>query len=191
VTSTYRKPLVFVTVGGDHHPFDRLMQWVERWLSDEGDRVRCVVQYGTALPPAGAECFDYLDHDALLGLMESARAVVSSGGPTTLLEARRLGHRPVVVPRRSSLGEHVDDHQRLFAARLHTENLVVRAEDEPAFRDAVHAAIDAPRIVTPRELSTEGVMRIGRLIDETAGFSTNDRTGSGGQSRDLSVTMLP
>ena len=25
-------PLVFVTVGTDHHPFDRLIHWMDRWL---------------------------------------------------------------------------------------------------------------------------------------------------------------
>lgn len=44
----FNKPLVVVTVGGDHHPFNRLMSWIETWLLDEGDRVRCVVQHGSA-----------------------------------------------------------------------------------------------------------------------------------------------
>jgi len=44
-------PLVLVTVGTDHHPFDRLVGWIDRWAPP--GRVRLVVQYGTAVPPRG------------------------------------------------------------------------------------------------------------------------------------------
>jgi UDP-N-acetylglucosamine transferase subunit ALG13 len=170
VTTAYRAPLVVVTVGGDQHPFNRLMDWVESWLADEGDRVRCVVQHGHARPPAGAECVEFLDHDTLLGLMDEARAVVSSGGPTTLSEAARLGHRPVTVPRQSALGEHVDDHQRVFTQHLHDTGLVVKVEDEAAFRAAVAAAMDAPRALKleGRSATALTVDRVGQLIDTTA-----------------------
>jgi UDP-N-acetylglucosamine transferase subunit ALG13 len=169
VTQTFTAPLVMVTVGGDHHPFDRLMRWVDNLMVDEGDRIRCVVQHGPASPPRTAECFDYLDHPQLLDLMNSARAVVSSGGPSTLLEARGLGHRPIVVPRWSSLGEHVDDHQRAFAARLHKAGVVVQAETESEFRTALHAALDSPRIMTDANRGDlPAVARVGALIDGAA-----------------------
>jgi UDP-N-acetylglucosamine transferase subunit ALG13 len=170
MTAEYHAPLVLITVGGDQHPFDRLMDWVEAWLADERDRVRCVVQHGHARPPVGAEAYDFLDHDTLLSYMDAARAVVSSGGPATLSEAARLGHRPVTVPRRSDLGEHVDDHQHVFTRRLHEAGIVVRVEDEATFRSAVAAAIDAPRVVRGDSLSATGltVTRVGQLIDHTA-----------------------
>lgn len=166
----FTAPLLLVTVGGDHHPFDRLMGWVDDLLVDEANGIRCVVQYGSATsPPRGAECVDYLDHHALLDLMNSARAVVSSGGPSTLLEARRLGHRPIVVPRWSSLGEHVDDHQRAFAGRLHDAGIAVRVETEPEFRAAVHSALDAPRLVVESKGDVPvGIARAGSIIDEIA-----------------------
>jgi UDP-N-acetylglucosamine transferase subunit ALG13 len=145
------------------------MRWVDNLMLDEGDRIRCVVQYGSSLtPPSGAECFDYLDHDVLLDLMNSARAVVSSGGPSTLLEARRLGHRPIVVPRWTSLGEHVDDHQRAFAGRLHDAGIAVRAETETEFRVALSVALDAPRVVVTATEDRPAIARVGALIDGVA-----------------------
>ena len=29
--------LVFVTVGTDYHPFDRLVDWIDRWVAGEAD----------------------------------------------------------------------------------------------------------------------------------------------------------
>lgn len=169
MTSTYNAPLVLVTVGGDHHPFERLMAWVQNMVDTEGDRIRWVVQYGSAsAPPVGAEAMDYLDHHDLLDLMNQARAVVTSGGPSTLLEARTLGHRPIVVPRWSSLGEHVDDHQRAFASRMHEAGIAVRVETEVEFRRAVEVAIDAPRIVVDANAERPAVARAGSLIDAAA-----------------------
>jgi UDP-N-acetylglucosamine transferase subunit ALG13 len=112
-------PLVFVTVGTDHHPFDRLISWVDGWLA-VGDRrrARCVVQCGTSRPPSVAEWTDYLAFEELQSMIGRAAAVVTHGGPATIMECRRQGIIPLVVPREARLGEHVDDHQTRFAWRV-------------------------------------------------------------------------
>ncbi|MFB9721282.1 glycosyltransferase [Planobispora longispora] len=108
------RPLVLVTVGTDHHPFNRLSDWIERWLASRGDTVRCVVQNGTSHAVRGAECHTMLPHGELRSLMEQAAAVVCQGGPGGITESRSAGRLPIVVPRTSRLGEHVDDHQIRF-----------------------------------------------------------------------------
>jgi UDP-N-acetylglucosamine transferase subunit ALG13 len=181
----YNKSLLLVTVGGDHHPFDRLMRWVEDWLVDEGDRVRCVVQHGPARPPAGTEATPYIPYDQMRALMAEARAVVSSGGPATLAEARQLGHRPVAVPRLTALGEAVDDHQRAFTTRLHDLGYVLQAETEAAFRMALDTALDTPRIAPAiGELApVTTITRIGELIEATASNSRRSRRGGWADAR--------
>ena len=63
------------------------------------------------------------------------------------MEARAAGLRPIVVPRRSSLGEHVDDHQRAFADFMAGRDLVTLADDEPTLVAALDAvARDAARV---------------------------------------------
>jgi UDP-N-acetylglucosamine transferase subunit ALG13 len=133
--------LVFVSVGTDHHPFDRLVGWVDAWLPDG---VQCVVQYGTSAPPRRAEGVAYLDHGALTTLLDEAAVVVCHGGPTTITESRRHGRRPVVVPRDPALGEHVDDHQQRFCARMETKGLISAAADETAFRALMDHALESP-----------------------------------------------
>lgn len=117
-------PLVLVTVGSDHHPFDRLVRWVDEWYADRAGAVRCVVQHGTSAPPTRAEGSAYLPHDELQRLMREAAVVVTQGGPMSIVETRRAGSVPVVVPRSSALGEHVDDHQQAFCRRLAGEGLI-------------------------------------------------------------------
>ncbi|WGX96067.1 glycosyltransferase [Nocardioides sp. L-11A] len=121
-------PLVAVFLGTDHHRFDRLLDWAGR-LQGQG-AFRFHVQYGaTPLPPilAGAAL---LGPVPLAELLDRADAVVTHGGPGSIMDAREHGHLPVVVPRDPRLGEHVDDHQQRFARFLARTGLIVTAYDE-------------------------------------------------------------
>lgn len=157
--------LVLVSVGTDHHPFDRLVQWVDAWLPP-GD-VRCLVQYGTSAPPRRAEGVDYLDHGALTALLDEAAVVVCHGGPTTITESRRHGRHPIVVPRDPARGEHVDDHQQRFCARMAAKGLIATVADEAGFRKLLDDALAAPeRFAVPSEGGdvAASVARFGGLV---------------------------
>jgi UDP-N-acetylglucosamine transferase subunit ALG13 len=62
-------------------------------------------------------------------LLDRASAVVTHGGPGTIMDARSHGHTPIVVPRDPRLGEHVDDHQQRFARFLARSGMIVTAYD--------------------------------------------------------------
>jgi UDP-N-acetylglucosamine transferase subunit ALG13 len=111
---------LFATVGTDHHRFDRLVEWVDRWLVEQAPdgAVEAIVQAGTSRPPVHAAFAGCLPFAEFRAALERADAVVCHGGPGTLVEAQRAGHRPLVVPRRPELDEHVDDHQVRFARRM-------------------------------------------------------------------------
>jgi len=113
------RDLVFVTVGTDHHPFDRLVAWADAWVaSGRNDGRPCLIQSGTSNPPAHADYHDYIRYDEMVDAMSRSLAVVCHGGPATIMDARRLGRVPIVVPRSADLGEHVDNHQQRFARRM-------------------------------------------------------------------------
>jgi UDP-N-acetylglucosamine transferase subunit ALG13 len=136
------RPLVFVTVGTDHHPFDRLVGWVDAWLDTEaGSGVSCLVQSGTSRSPALAEHRDYLSYREMEDNLARAAAVVCHGGPGSVMMARWAGKRPVVVPREHRFGEHVDDHQVVFSRRLGAEGDIAVALDELTFRGALQEAL--------------------------------------------------
>src|SRR5919201_954053 len=101
------RPLVFVTVGTDHHQFDRLIGWIDTWmLGGAKDRVRCLIQCGTSNPPIWADFDQYFGYQQMETLFAEASAVVCHGGPGTVMMARWAGKQPIVVPRRHDLGEH-------------------------------------------------------------------------------------
>lgn len=156
---------VFVTVGTDHHPFDRVVGWADR-LAERGLRV--VVQYGTSRPPTVARGHDLVPIRDLEAMMRGATVVVTHGGPATIMQVRDLGIVPIVVARDPAHGEHVDGHQMRFAARLAELGNVVAGQDETAFFAAVERALADPtafRAPVSSARTDEVVATIGDLID--------------------------
>jgi UDP-N-acetylglucosamine transferase subunit ALG13 len=163
------KPLLFVTVGTDHHPFDRLVSWLDAWLAAGGKhRVRCLVQRGTSIPSSYAESSDYLEYDAMRAAMRDAAAVVCHGGPGTILLAADAGKVPIVVPRIRALGEHVDDHQLIFTRRMASEGAIALAEREDRFRALADDALTAPvtRARAAASCAADALRRFEKIVDE-------------------------
>lgn len=114
---------VVVTVGTDHHPFDRLVDWIDSW-SRANPEVAILLQRGESAPATTVDSVAMLPYDDLVAAMAGADVVIAQGGPAAIMDARSVGRRPIVVPRRGDLGEHVDDHQVRFATWMAERDLV-------------------------------------------------------------------
>lgn len=140
---------VVVTVGTDHHPFDRLVGWIEAWSARRAD-VTTLLQRGESRSPTGLDPSGGLrsvvmvPYDEMVSAMAGADAVVAQGGPAAIMDARSVGRRPIVVPRRGSLGEHVDDHQVAFAAWMGDRDLVTVAGSEEELAELLDRAVAEP-----------------------------------------------
>jgi UDP-N-acetylglucosamine transferase subunit ALG13 len=165
-------PRLLVIVGTDHHPFDRLISWVDDWLAGRDDIGWAVVQHGRSRPPQHAQARPLLGHSELQELVRSATLVVTHGGPATILEVRSHGILPITVPRNPRLGEHVDDHQQRFARMLGGQGLVRLAETADELEAALIQGCDEPtafRIAVEQDSGGQApaaVTRIGSIIDD-------------------------
>lgn len=112
--------MIFVTVGTHEQPMDRLMEALDALPPDVlAEDEELVVQYGwSSRTPARARARQLLGFDEVQAHMAAARIVITHGGPASIMQALAHGKVPVVVPRQSAFGEHVDDHQVLFARRV-------------------------------------------------------------------------
>src|SRR5690606_11205344 len=100
-----------------------------------------LVQYGTATPPTHAQATAMLGYDELVAEMAAADVVVAQGGPATIMDARSVGRRPIVIPRLSRFDEVVDDHQVAFTEWMSAKGLVWLASDESELNQQLDAAI--------------------------------------------------
>ncbi len=151
---------VVATVGTDHHPYARMLDWMSRARADLGLDV--IVQRGATSALAGLESVDYLPADDLASWMRDADAVVCHGGPGTISLALRTGHRPIVMARNPAFGEHVDDHQMRYVARLAAAGTI----DSVTTYDELVSLLGSPR---PR--SERGPVD-GDIASAVAAFST-------------------
>lgn len=124
--------LIVASLGTDHHPFNRLVSWLDA-VAAQHDGCHVVVQHGHSAPPRTAEGRDFYVHGELIDLFRRARVVVCHGGPGTLMDARNTGHVPVLVPRDPRLGEHVDGHQLRFASAIEDSGMVEVARKQDHF----------------------------------------------------------
>jgi len=162
---------VLVVVGTDKHPFDRLSSWLEQWYDRLVDQPSLTVQHGHGRPAKLPGAVAFLDHNALGQAMREATLIVCHGGPATILEARRLGRLPIVVPRDPTHREHVDEHQQLFARRLGAVGMVRLCETVDELTAALDEGLAEP---TKFEITAdpfaaanraEAVARVGGIVD--------------------------
>jgi UDP-N-acetylglucosamine transferase subunit ALG13 len=159
--------MIFVTVGSSSIPFDRLLRGVDATSFDE----QVVVQHGASLiRPQRAECVDFLDYEDFVEFVDRARVVVTHAGVGSIMAALARGKRPIVVPRRSSYAEAVDDHQVPFARRADDLGLVRMVEDLDRLASAIedHAS-EAPPLASSRS-PLEDALR--SYIEECVGQRT-------------------
>jgi UDP-N-acetylglucosamine transferase subunit ALG13 len=122
---------VFVGVGTQWQPFDRLIAMVDR-AAGEGHLPRPVfLQVGhSTYPVQHGETRTYITPSEMDEMMSAASYVICHAGVGTISAALRVGRRPLVLPRLSKHGEHWDDHQEQIVEKLADHDLVVRLGDE-------------------------------------------------------------
>ena len=117
--------MIFVTVG-TQLPFDRLVGQIDAWAAQSGEEV--FAQVGPT-----EQKFDHLESVAFMDpgeadrLMREADVIIAHAGMGTILSALGYGTPLLVLPRRSDLGEHRNDHQVATARRLEERGLVTVA----------------------------------------------------------------
>lgn len=112
--------MITVTLGTITYPFQRILSWVEELILQEVITDSVFVQYGasdicqlashslvTAVPFVGLS--------DLQAQIKASRLVISHAGQGSTRMLADMGVTFVLVPRLVQYGEHVDDHQLLFA----------------------------------------------------------------------------
>lgn len=137
-------PLVLVSVGTDHHPFDRLVAWVDSWVDAQAGDVELVVQHGTSRPSRTGENYTIIPRTRLLELFREATVVVTQVGPGTILDANSVSRRPIVMARDPRLGEAVDGHQVPFGHFMADRGTAWITDSEAGLHTHLDRALEDP-----------------------------------------------
>ena len=111
--------MIFVTVGTEQYPFNRLMKWLDLLQQHQLVQDEIVVQYGNSTYlPEGARVYKFVKEERFQTLIREAGIVVAHCGEGTALLLDSLQKPYILVPRTQSLNEHVDNHQIEMALAL-------------------------------------------------------------------------
>lgn len=109
--------MIFVTVGTHEQPFDRLLKAVDAYAAQTDEQI--IVQSGyTDYEMKHCTWSKLLPYSDMIKNVEEARIVITHGGPSSFIMPLQVGKTPIVVPRQEKYGEHVNDHQLLFALEV-------------------------------------------------------------------------
>ncbi len=111
--------MIFITVGTHEQPFDRLISYVDRLVEEGKIREKVFAQTGYCrYKPRNFAWKEFLPFEEIIASIKASSVVITHGGPASIMLALAYGRVPVVVPRQRRYGEHVDDHQVVFAKKL-------------------------------------------------------------------------
>ena len=106
--------MIFVTVGTHEQPFNRLVEYMDKWAAGHDEEV--IMQTGfSTYEPKHCEWSKLYPYSQMVELVEKARIVITHGGPSSFIMPLQIGKIPIVVPRKKEFDEHVNDHQVEFS----------------------------------------------------------------------------
>lgn len=121
--------MIFVSVGTHEQQFDRLISEVDRLKKDNIIHEDVIIQSGySTFIPKYCEKREMVSYREMEMLSKESTIMITHGGPGTIMQAWKYGKKPIVVPRNPIYQEHVDEHQIMFARRLHRENKIICIE---------------------------------------------------------------
>lgn len=178
---------ILVTIGTDFHRFDRIIDWIDRWLEDRPECAKyTLVQHGSSRPSAHAYNVRFLTYDDLIHGMSAATAVVVHGGPASIFEARSVGRLPICVPRDPSLSEVVDGHQQAFARHLEKHGVIRLCETRDTFFKNLSDVLSYPdrgSVAVDGSRCQEAVENVARLVEHITSQRLRGRVSPFGRSR--------
>lgn len=129
--------MIFVTVGTHEQQFNRLVEYMDRWAAEHDEEV--VIQSGySTYEPKFAKWSKLFPYSEMIKKVDEARIVITHGGPSSFIMPLQVGKTPIVVPRKYSFDEHVNNHQVKFCKEVERRmGTIVVVEDIEKLGDII------------------------------------------------------
>lgn len=122
--------MVFVAVGTQKFPFDRLLMEMDKIVEKKGLNEKIFAQTGYSnFIPTNYEFKNFLGNDEFYQYVSQCDILITHSGVATIMTGLKMNKRVIVVPRYSCFGEHVDNHQLEIAQAFSEKNFVLLCDD--------------------------------------------------------------
>ncbi|QPF86549.1 hypothetical protein IC762_09820 [Bradyrhizobium genosp. L] len=157
--------MIFATVGTQIH-FDRLIAALDDWAGTTNE-TDVFAQVGpSAYVAKHIQTERFITPQEFRERALKARVIIGHAGMGSILTALEFGKRMIVMPRRSDLGEHRNDHQLGTAQYFSGQGRILVAEDRQQLFDKL-SQLAGPNNVDPISTSASPALiaTLRRFID--------------------------
>lgn len=104
--------MILVTVGSQKFQFNRLLEEIDRLISNNIIKDKVFAQIGVSdYKPKNYEYVDFMSQDEFNKKLDQCDLVITHAGTGVIINAIKMEKKVIAIPRLSKYGEHVDDHQ--------------------------------------------------------------------------------
>ena len=122
--------MIFVIVGSQKFPFERLIREMDRIAGTGILQDDFVAQIGvSSYEPQNMKWYRFMDKENFDHHIEICDLLVTHAGEGSIMTGLLKKRKVVAVPRYEHLGEHVSDHQLEIARALEKQKCIVNVEN--------------------------------------------------------------
>lgn len=133
--------MIFVTVGTQRFPFDRLLKMIDIAMAANGFSDDLFAQIGSGkYVPYNYRYTKFCSNDLFTKLIEDCDLIITHSGVGTIMKGLERNKPIIVVPRLAEYGEHVDNHQVQLAKAFAEKNYVFMYNEGDNILDLVKKA---------------------------------------------------
>lgn len=128
--------MIFVTVGSQLFPFDRLLREVDDLIESGVIAEEVFAQTGKSVyVPKHYKYQPFLGANEFDDCLKRCSMLITHGGAGNIVRALQLGKKVLAVPRLAKYGEHVDDHQLQILAEFGATGDICTCYDGDSFAE--------------------------------------------------------
>ena len=128
--------MIFLIVGSQKFPFDRLIREMDRLKASGVIKDEIVAQIGVSkYEPKFMNWQRFMDKADFDMNIEKCDLLVTHAGEGSIMTGLIKNRKVIAVPRYEKLGEHVSDHQLQIARALEKQKCIINVEDISTLED--------------------------------------------------------
>ncbi len=151
--------MIFVTVGTQDVPFDRLIRSVEKEINKGTIKEEVIVQCGcTKVKSDKMKMVKLMDMDEFKRTVKNASVIIAHGGVGTIIDALNANKVVIVCPRLAKYKEHTNDHQLQIVKKFSDLGYIIPLKDP----NKLSSALEAAKIFKPKKYisNTENMVKL-------------------------------
>ncbi len=135
--------MIFVTLGTQDKPFERLLASIEEQIEKGNIIEEVVVQAGhTKYSTEKMQVFDLVDREEFVRLVNECNILITHGGVGSILTGLKNNKKVIACPRLYKYGEHMNDHQMQIVSVFAKEGYLLEYQENDDLGEVLKRVAD-------------------------------------------------